>query len=125
MPYPVFIIGLILALVFSLIYALGFKRNRVGINTWIFFFVIFIAVSVVGLWIVPDNKSIWTVKWTPMFFIAVILFILLAASVRKAPKTRRKAFVEIREEKKLSLTLNIILWIIIALALLIILLNLY
>lgn len=110
MLFPVIIMGLIIAIIFSLIFSLGFKQNNRGIKTPVFFLIIFLTVSSAGLLMTSGEYTVWTMSWSYLFFIALVVSILLAAKSGRRARTQKEVRIAMQEEKRTSAFINIFLW---------------
>ncbi len=79
--------ALAMALVFTSIFALGFRRTGPWSSVLIFFLVIFLASWAGGLWISPAGPVFLGIYWVPIVLVAFLFALLLAAAVppRKPP----------------------------------------
>lgn len=73
------LLALCMAILFTLIFTLGFKRPGPWTAWWAFFLVIFLAAWAGGLWISPAGPVFIGIYWLPIILVAFIFAVLLAA----------------------------------------------
>lgn len=119
------LIGIVFALIFSLIFALGFRRPGPWPNFWIFFVIVLLAVVAGGLWITPTGPVLWGVYWVPLFMIALLVSLFLAAATpEQRPRTRTEAIRKAEEENAAAAAFGVFFWILIIVFLVVILFRL-
>lgn len=88
--------ALLMAAVFTLIFALGFRRPGPWSNALVFFLVIFLAAWAGGLWISPAGPVFYGIYWLPIILVAFLFAVLLAG----VPPGRRPPHVKTISEAK-------------------------
>jgi len=112
-----FIINLLLALFFALIFTLilGIRYQRLG--PWhrieAFFVILFLATWAVGLWITPFGPQFFGAYWVPFFLISLIFALLLAATPSGPPKNTQEAIQQAREQTGIEMTINYFFWVLV------------
>jgi hypothetical protein len=91
------LLALFMAMLFTMIFAIGLRRSGPWANIWIFFLVIFLAAWAGGLWISPAGPVFVGIYWLPVLFFSFIFAVLLAAAV---PPERSESKVETISEVK-------------------------
>lgn len=108
------ITAFIFAFLFTLIFTLGLRRKGPWANFWLFFVIVFLAVLAGGLWMTPAGPAVWGVNWLPMFIIALLVSLLLAASTPvERPRTMTEAMRRAEEEDAVVAVLGIFFWVMI------------
>jgi hypothetical protein len=72
---------LFLALILTLIFAVGFRRRSLGGGLIVFFLVLFLATWAGGVWITPFGPVWWGVSWLPFIFVGLVIALLLTATM--------------------------------------------
>jgi hypothetical protein len=72
------IFALLMAVLFTLIFAVGLRRRGPWASLWAFFLVVFLAAWAGGLWISPAGPMFVGIYWLPMILVAFVFAILLA-----------------------------------------------
>jgi hypothetical protein len=80
-----------MALLFTLVFTLGFKRPGPWSAWWVFFLIIFLAAWAGGLWIAPAGPVFVGIYWLPIILVAFIFAVLLASVT---PPRNRQSNVE-------------------------------
>jgi type VI protein secretion system component VasK len=114
MFFPSFFFVLLIAMVLTLIFAMGLGRHRSGTVLLMFFIILFLATWAGGLWIHPVGPPTWGVPWLSFLIVGFILAIMLAALIPPAPRNRPVAGEgrpESEEEKKEMVAFNAFVWI--------------
>jgi len=73
---------LFLALILTLIFAVGFRRQSWGGGLILFFLVLFLATWAGGVWITPFGPVWWGISWLPFIFVGLVIALLLTATMR-------------------------------------------
>ena len=121
--------ALAIAIVFTLIFAAGFRRHAVGPGLLFFLLILFLATWAGGLWVTPFGPVMWGASWLPFLLVGLFFALLLTAlippsgerSMAEEPPPPHE--VERRHESSI-IAINIFVWILV-LALLIVILAAY
>ncbi|MBD3181583.1 hypothetical protein GF312_04770 [Candidatus Poribacteria bacterium] len=104
--------AIILGFLFTLVFAVGFRRRGPWGNIFIFFVLVFLVTWAGGLWIAPFGPVYWGVAWLPFLIIGFLFAMLLAASGPVQPvKSPEEAIEEAKIEVAVQSILNIFLWV--------------
>lgn len=76
---------LCMALIFTLIFTVGFRRRGPWSNILAFFAVVFLAAWAGGLWISPAGPVFMGIYWLPIVLIAFLVGLLLASVPPRPP----------------------------------------
>ncbi len=87
-----------LALLFTAIFTLGFKRIGPWAVWWIFFLIIFMTAWAGSLWITPVGPMLWGIYFLPIIVVALVAALLLAAVT--PPDRRGRKIETISQVKK-------------------------
>ncbi len=85
-----FIFALIMAVIFTLIFAVGLRRPGPWAAWWAFFLVIFFAAWAGSLWITPAGPVFVGIYWLPIILVAFLVAVLLAAISPEPPPQQPK-----------------------------------
>lgn len=77
---------LLMALVFTLVFAVGLRRTGPWSNVLAFFAVVFLAAWAGGLWISPAGPVFMGIYWLPIVLIPFLVGLLLAAVPPQPPR---------------------------------------
>jgi len=93
-----FLIGVVIALVFSfiLVSILGWQwpgRRSWGPSFFLLFIILLLATWAGGLWLAPFGPMLAGVYWLPFVIVGLLIALIMAAIVppRRRPQTRREA----------------------------------
>lgn len=107
-----FLFALLVAIVITLIFPLGFRRRVVWPGLFLFFMIIFLAAWAGGRWLTPIGPAAFGVFW--LSFLVMGIFIALVIAAAAAP--RRESTVEMvegseerREESAFDVFLGVLL----------------
>jgi len=122
MIIPQFTLSIIIALVFSAIFAWIIRRQGPRGGFFWFFLIILLATWAGGIWIEPIGPVLWGVYWLPFLFIAFIFSLILSLSAHdRKPRTREDTLKEIEDARKEEalqeltyVTLNLFFWFLLA-----------
>jgi hypothetical protein len=119
MVFAHLMLALVMALVLSAIFALGFRRTGPWASVPLFFLIIFLASWAGGIWLAPVGPPLWGTYWLPFLMVGLVFALLLAAI---PPTKNEKSTVELinqekraRERRKAFLALGVSLWILLGL----------
>ena len=91
---------LLITLVLTAIFVVGFRRQRTGQIIAMFFVILFLATWAVGLWIVPVGPKIFGVPWVSYLIAGLLMALLLTALVPLAKSRRAKDETTTESEEK-------------------------
>lgn len=106
--------ALFFALILTLIFASGIRRQGWGVGLLIFFMILFLATWAGGVWITPFGPLWWGVSWLPYLFVGLLIALLLAALLpadRIRPRAGGGVRPEDRSQTETLATLDAFLWI--------------
>lgn len=117
--------ALAMAILFTLIFALGFKRPGPWAAWWTFLVVVFLAAWAGSLWLSPAGPAFIEIYWLPILIIAFIVALLLAAVTPppKAPSNVETISQVHKEETATETAFDIFFWILLISLLILILLG--
>lgn len=117
MLFTEFLFALLVAIVITLIFPVGFRRRVVWPGMFLFFMIIFLAAWAGGRWLAPIGPAAFGVFW--LSFLVMGFFIALVIAAAAAP--RRGSTVELvegseerREESAFDLFLGVLLIVLVA-----------
>jgi hypothetical protein len=105
--------ALVMALIFTLIFAVGFRRPGPWSSIAAFFVVIFLATWAGGLWISPAGPVFLGIYWLPILLTALLVALLLAAVPPRRPRhvqTITEVEEQEREERTVERALDAFFW---------------
>ena len=91
---------LLITLVLTAIFVVGFRRQRTGQIIAMFFVILFLATWAVGLWIVPVGPKVFGVPWVSYLIAGLLMALLLTALVPLAKSRRAKDETTTESEEK-------------------------
>ena len=94
------VFALIMALVFTAIFALGLRRRGPWSSLLVFFLIIFLAAWAGSLWFSPMGPVFLGVYWVPIVLFAFIFAAMMAASTRPRRPPHVETISEAREKDK-------------------------
>jgi hypothetical protein len=109
------LLALVLAFVFTLIFAALFRGQSWGAGIFFFFLILFLATWAGGLWLTPIGPLWWGVPWLSFFLVALIVGLLLAALT---PDRRRRPYARSteppgRRQAETAIALDVFFWVLI------------
>lgn len=118
MGFAEVIFSLIIAIIITVVFALGFKNKGPWGTIWAFFLIIFLAVWAASLWLTPRGPFVIGVAWIPIAFFGILIALIVSAAVppsnRETIQHNRKMNPEIKESGKFS-TFNAYFWLLMVL----------
>jgi hypothetical protein len=115
---PMFVVDLLLALLmaltFTMVFAIGFRRPGPWSSVFAFFMVIFLAAWAGGLWISPAGPVFLGIYWLPVVLVAFLVGLLLAAISPRRPRhvqTISEAREEAEEKRAVERVFNSFFWV--------------
>ncbi len=104
--------ALLMAFLFTLIFAIGLRKTGPWASMWVFFLVVFLAAWAGGLWISPFGPAFLGIYWVPILFFSFIFAILLAsATPPRRPEPKVETISEVKEEEAAEKAFNALFWI--------------
>jgi len=76
-----FFFAILIALLLTAIFAMGFRRHGWGTGLVFFFLILFLATWAGGLWISPFGPVAWGVHWLSFLLVGIIIGLLLTALI--------------------------------------------
>lgn len=101
---------LVIAVLLTAIFGMGFRRHRDWSILLVFFLILFFGTWAVGAWVAPVGYTFIGVEWIPFVLIGLLLAFLLAALIPPA-RPPRTVHEEVAEEAGAFVALNIFFWI--------------
>jgi len=105
--------ALLMALIFTMIFAVGLRRTGPWSSVLVFFLVIFLAAWAGGLWISPAGPVFLGVYWLPILLVAFLVALLLAAVPPRRPphvETISEAEAEAQEQRAVERAFDAFFW---------------
>lgn len=75
------ILGVITAILLTVIFAAGFRGTRSWDGLLLFFLIIFLATWAGGLWITPTGPLLFGISWLPAVFVGLLFALVLVALI--------------------------------------------
>lgn len=94
------VFALLMALIFTMIFAIGLRRPGPWSNALVFFLVVFLAAWAGGLWISPAGPIFYGIYWVPMVIVAFLFASLLAAVASPKPPRRVETISDAKAEAR-------------------------
>lgn len=83
--------ALIVALIFTAVFAGGLRRPGPWAGWWWFFVIVLLAGMIAALWVEPIGPPLWGVAtWLPILWLALLFALLLAAASQPPPPVQRR-----------------------------------
>lgn len=105
-----FLLALAVALFFTVIFGIRYRRTGPWMRIEAFFVVLFLATWGIGLWIIPFGPVIFGVSWMPFFLAGLIIGLFLAAASSRPPKTPKEALTKAFEQAGVERSIDIFFW---------------
>lgn len=104
--------ALVMALLFTAIFTLGFQRRGPWSSVVAFFLIVFLAAWAGSLWLNPAGPVFLGIYWLPIIMVALLFALLLSAMVPPRPPTQKvETISQVRqEEKALRRTYDAFFW---------------
>lgn len=115
MVFSDLLLVLLVTLVLTAIFVVGFRRQRTGQIIAMFFIILFLATWAVGLWIVPLGPKFLGVSWVSYLIAGLLMALLLTALIplAKSPGARDETTKEAEEKTVAIAVFDIFFWILI------------
>ncbi|HKJ64002.1 MAG TPA: hypothetical protein VJ969_01270 [Desulfopila sp.] len=115
------VLALVLGVLFAALFG-AFARGRGGMPGIVPVFILFFLFAWAGgLWLRPVGPPVFGMYWVPGLILAVLIFLLLAAVVRRPTRTRTDVEKKLAVENAAATVIGITFWFLIGLLLLAIL----
>ena len=92
------VIALLVGILMTLIFSLGFRRRGPWSNILLFFLVVFLGTWTAGIWIPPVGPPLLGVFWLSPLMVGLILALLLAAAFPATPRRRSREEIRLKPE---------------------------
>ncbi len=104
--------ALVMALVFTAVFALGFQRRGPWPNVLTFFLIVFLAAWAGSLWLSPAGPVFLGIYWLPIIMVALLFALLLSAMVPPRPPTQKVETISQvkQEERAVRRAYNVFFW---------------
>jgi hypothetical protein len=108
--------ALVMALLFTAIFTLGFRRPGPWSSVLTFFVIVFLAAWAGSLWLSPAGPVFVGIYWLPIIMVALLFALLLSAMVPPRPPTQRVETISQvkQEEKAVQRMYNVFFWTLLA-----------
>ena len=113
MVFPDLLFALVIGIIFTGIFAIGFGRRGPWASIPVFFILVFLAAWVGGAWAAPIGPPLWGGYWLPFAFMGLLVALLLVAAA-PAPQSTveiQNPAAERREERQAEVAFEIFFWI--------------
>jgi len=109
------IFAIVIALLLSAIFGLGFRRTGAWPGIFIFFLIILLFSWAGGVWLAPFGPAIAGAYWLPFLFVGILIALFLAAAV--PPDRTRRRTIEAPEQQvaESETVLGVFFWFLIVL----------
>jgi hypothetical protein len=97
-----FLTAFFVAMIISLIFAIGFKGKRLWLNFLFFFSIFFLITWAGGIWLTPFGPSIKGFYWLPFLVVGILIALFLAAAVTSYRPRSKKGQIQEREVMRLD-----------------------
>jgi len=97
-----FLMAFFVALIISLIFAIGLRGRKVMLNFLFFFSIIFLITWAGGIWLTPFGPSVKGVYLLPFVVVAVLIALFLAATVASYRPRSKKGQTQDRDVIRLA-----------------------
>jgi hypothetical protein len=104
--------ALLMALLFTAIFTLGFQRRGPWSSVLVFFLIVFLAAWAGSLWISPAGPAFVGIFWVPVVAVAFLVAILLSAAFPRRPPTQHVETISQvkREERTRERVFDVFFW---------------
>lgn len=93
--------ALLMALLFTALFTLGFQRRGPWSSVLVFFLIVFLAAWAGSLWISPAGPAFVGIFWVPIIAVAFIVAVLLSAALPRRPPTQHvETISQVKREEK-------------------------
>ena len=106
---------LIIAVLLTLIFGVGFRRHSFGNGLFFFFLIVFLATWAGGSWVTPVGPALWGSYWLTFlvvgFFVALVVAALTVPD--RYPRSRQEAEEEAAAAVSAVFVIDILFWVLI------------
>ena len=128
MGFAEVIFSLLIALVITAVFALGFNNKGPWGTIWAFFLIIFLAVWAATLWFTPHGPFVWGIAWIPVTIVGIVIALIISSAVppsnRETIQHKRKLDPEVKQKGKVS-TYSVYFWMVLLLLVIAIIVGYY
>jgi len=104
--------ALCMAMLFTLVFAVGLRRTGPWANIRIFFLVVFLAAWAGGLWISPAGPVFIGIAWLPILLFSFLLAVLLASfTPPQRPEPKVETITEVKDKETAVRAFGAFFWI--------------
>lgn len=103
---------LVITLVLTAVFAVGFRRQRTWPVVLVFFIILFLATWAVGAWIAPGTASSG-MSWLPYLLIGLLFALLLTALIPLSRAMRSDRSKEAEEKTIAIIAFDLFFWILV------------
>ena len=103
--------ALVIALVLTGIFGLGFGRYGMGTTLAVFFIIVFFATWAGGVWILPFGPTIFSISWASFLIVGIVVSLILVAVI---PSERFERSGSNANARSASKAYTIFFWILLA-----------
>ena len=109
------ILAFLIALLLSLVFAVGFRGHGWGAGFLFFFVVLFLFTWAGGVWITPVGPLIVGIPWLSFLFVGLVVALLLAAvtPTERRPRTEIEARRLAASQTQTWIALDFLFWLLI------------
>lgn len=95
------LLALVMALLFTAVFALGFRRRGPWSSVLTFFLIVFLAAWAGSLWLSPAGPVFLGIYWLPIIMAALFFALLLSAMAPPRPPTQKvETISQVKEEER-------------------------
>ena len=108
-----FILALLIAGLFTAIFAAGFRGHRSRTGLLGFFLILLFATWAIALWVPPFGWTLYGVAWLPFLMIGFFLALIMLAFIPPArpPVNRQEARQIVREQQASLVAFDLFFWV--------------
>lgn len=100
---------LVITLVLTAVFAVGFRRQRTWQVVLVFFIILFLATWAVGVWITPSPSA----SWVPYLIVGMLFALLLTALIPLSRTLRKDQAREVEEKAIAIVVFDLFFWILV------------
>ncbi|MGK7395772.1 MAG: hypothetical protein ACNS62_14425 [Candidatus Cyclobacteriaceae bacterium M3_2C_046] len=113
MGFVEILLALIIAIIITVIFVIGFKNRGPWGSIWAFFLIIFLAIWAASLWVSPRGPFLYGVAWMPIAFVGVVFALIISAAAppsnRETIQHNRKIDPELKQKTTIN-TFSLFFW---------------
>jgi cytochrome bd-type quinol oxidase subunit 1 len=95
--------ALAMAVLFTIIFTLGFQRRGPWSSTLLFFIVVFLAAWAGSLWISPIGPAFAGIYWVPIVAVALLFALMLSTMLPRRPPTQKvETISQVKRDEKVT-----------------------